>query len=440
MGQASSTSGPLESNALAIVPTSIAPAQPANYRRKIDGNTEEVLLLSRKERLAIFAPLLSSIRPWLFVAGHEVEWPSAHEAMLINLASEVPFLESNLPPGHIRPKLDLALRDGPTQELQPFLPRILEAIEETKGAVILMCQQGVSRSCAAAIAVLMCHESLSYEVAFSQVKAARDVCSPNAGFICQLMELAIQKNNKSKRPTVFRFTPHAAHDSPTLVLKPCLVPGTRVLAQPWQVHCYSHGIFLVIATDCIHLWRGRYSLDTDSNAAVDEIRKWYRYVWCDVDNMPHIVVEREGEESDAFHKITQAPPDSIEQGKNGFDYEDQSWRKIPDARAVENSKGAPINESECPLKPQFSVLSTIADSWERLNDYDSSDLVPDQVGWLNVPDGPSYIWLGRERESSCTPKAIMKKLGEKVDDQANVIIVHEGKESAAFWDTFEAGY
>ncbi|CAK4613708.1 unnamed protein product [Aphanomyces euteiches] len=158
------------------------------------------------------------------------------------------------------------------------------------------------------------------------------------------------------------------------------------------------------------------------------------------DNMPHIVVEREGEESDAFHKITQAPPDSIEQGKNGFDYEDQSWRKIPDARAVENSNGAPINESECPLKPQFSVLSTIADSWERLNDYDSSDLVPDQVGWLNVPHGPSYIWLGRERESSCTPEAIMKKLGEKVDDQANVIIVHEGKESAAFWDTFEAGY
>ncbi|KAF0765163.1 hypothetical protein AaE_003005, partial [Aphanomyces astaci] len=136
-----------------------------------------------------------------------------------------------------------------------------------------MCQQGVSRSCATAIAILMCRESMSYASAFADVKAARDVCSPNAGFICQLMELHAQRQDQAKRPRVYRFVPHALHDLATNVLKPCwLTPHARIHATPAQVRRRSNGIYVYSESpSTVFLWRGQDATDANVASATTEV-------------------------------------------------------------------------------------------------------------------------------------------------------------------------
>ena len=57
-----------------------------------------------------------------------------------------------------------------------------------KEAILIHCQQGVSRSCSVVIAYLMCKEGMTYDDALKAVKRKRSVCKPNVGFEIQLRE------------------------------------------------------------------------------------------------------------------------------------------------------------------------------------------------------------------------------------------------------------
>ncbi|EKX41274.1 hypothetical protein GUITHDRAFT_74911, partial [Guillardia theta CCMP2712] len=65
--------------------------------------------------------------------------------------------------------------------------RLIQAVKQTGGKILVHCHQGVSRSCAFCIAFLIHDYSLSYEDAFLRVKERRGICNPNAGFAAQLM-------------------------------------------------------------------------------------------------------------------------------------------------------------------------------------------------------------------------------------------------------------
>ncbi|RQM29543.1 hypothetical protein B5M09_000562 [Aphanomyces astaci] len=381
---------------------------------------------SRKERLAVCAPILSAIRPWLFVAGHGVVWPKQSHS-LINLASEVPFLEDNPPPPHIHSVLTLALRDGATQEILPFLPRVLETVQ-TQDNVIVMCQQGVSRSCATAIAILMCRESMSYASAFADVKAARDVCSPNAGFICQLMELHAQRQDQAKRPRVYRFVPHALHDLATNVLKPCwLTPHARIHATPAQVRRRSNGIYVYSESPLtVFLWRGQDATDANVTSATTEVHLWYLHLWGET-TMPSVIVEREGAESAAFLSFVQ--PAALDDAT--IDFDDVSWTEPPRTRQVEDDLAPSDGLLDSSRKPQLRVIESVDDeSWELLQEYDSSDLVPNQVGWLHVPGDRDYIWLGKACKSSWTYDVLVQRVQRDPSIQAGPITISKPRPKA----------
>ena len=87
--------------------------------------------------------------------------------------------------------LTLFLLDGLAQDIFSLFARVIAAIETARGSgcsVLLHCQQGVSRSAAFAIAYVMWAGQIKYQQAFSHVKACRPIVSPNAAFICQLLE------------------------------------------------------------------------------------------------------------------------------------------------------------------------------------------------------------------------------------------------------------
>ena len=68
------------------------------------------------------------------------------------------------------------------------------------GTVVIHCVQGVSRSCAAAIAVIMWMKAWSYDEAWALVRAARPICAPNVGFECQLLEWFKRRDRRFVSP------------------------------------------------------------------------------------------------------------------------------------------------------------------------------------------------------------------------------------------------
>ena len=67
---------------------------------------------------------------------------------------------------------------------------IIEAnkTSDVPSSVLVHCQQGVSRSCAAVIAFIMYKESIDFDTALEKVRKCRSICKPNIGFELQLMD------------------------------------------------------------------------------------------------------------------------------------------------------------------------------------------------------------------------------------------------------------
>lgn len=84
----------------------------------------------------------------------------------------------------------LNLYDMASQDIFSYFLEVIDFIENArseKGKVFVHCQQGVSRSASFVIAYLMWRDHLDYDTAFNRVREARTVCSPNPGFIFQLL-------------------------------------------------------------------------------------------------------------------------------------------------------------------------------------------------------------------------------------------------------------
>lgn len=79
--------------------------------------------------------------------------------------------------------------DEPSQNIAKYFSRSFRFIEdsvEKKGNVLVHCHAGISRSSTIVIAYLMYKYAVNLEKAFEIVKRARNIISPNQGFINQL--------------------------------------------------------------------------------------------------------------------------------------------------------------------------------------------------------------------------------------------------------------
>ena len=86
-----------------------------------------------------------------------------------------------------------------------------EREKQQNGKVLVHCRGGISRSATTCLAYLMYSRSLRLDDAFDYVRARRDVISPNANFMMQLVQFEAELRN-------------LGFEKSTLPLKPALSP------------------------------------------------------------------------------------------------------------------------------------------------------------------------------------------------------------------------
>ncbi len=79
--------------------------------------------------------------------------------------------------------------DYPTESLVDHFGRALDFKSSAKGPVLVHCAQGVSRSAALVIALLMLEKGLTLQQSLTLVHSRRDIISPNQGFLEQLTQV-----------------------------------------------------------------------------------------------------------------------------------------------------------------------------------------------------------------------------------------------------------
>jgi len=83
------------------------------------------------------------------------------------------------------------LKDHQEESITPYFVPAISFIEEARrqgGAVLLHCQQGVSRSASFAVAYLMVRHNLTFEAAYTFLHERRERVNPNMGFVLSLVE------------------------------------------------------------------------------------------------------------------------------------------------------------------------------------------------------------------------------------------------------------
>jgi hypothetical protein len=349
--------------------------------------------------------------------------------------------------------LQLALRDGVQEDLLPFLPQVVEWIDDCRrkhGRVLVHCHQGVSRSCALAIAYVMYHDRCSFQTAMALVKARRAICSPNTAFICQLLEWERELAGRAvtTEDGLYRLAPHAPYDAATLVLKQCYHGESRrkvTLSTERMEWFWGHGIFVFIDSleKKIVVWKGSQCTIADGvGHAKAHAQRMLRVLGGDISAGEMATTVAEGSRDDV--------------GVDHFGYASElAWivsttdaTAGPSARPREmtiEDGGLAREQSEeaVPDKPVLFQLEDEISQWEQLTNYDSNDLVASSVLLLVWSMHSAYLWIGHDRrelnvEALCT--AAQSQL-EKCSTAGNTLHVeHQDTESDTFWEVFEAGY
>ncbi|KAF1779002.1 Protein-tyrosine phosphatase-like [Phytophthora cactorum] len=353
--------------------------------------------------------------------------------------------------------LKLLLRDDASEDLTPFLPQVMEYIatsrqrsqeKETGKAekVLVHCHQGVSRSCALAIAYVMLEQQLSYREASAMVRGQRAISSPNAAFICQLLEW--EKDLQAMRTSghegagfalggLYRLTPHANYDPECLVLKRCYEPSAGSARQRQNMAIvrtpdgekrllWSQGTFVfqspTTPTDLI-IWHGSKCEIPDAVLRATELAR-------------QLLLAMESK----IH---------AKSATTTFAYDGDTSNS---AANVTGSDQLEVESTNVVSAPQLFILETIDeqgdDSWDQLANYDLEDLTPDSAFLLfsvksqGLVEG--YVWIG----SSCSftlDKVVqaaqkqIQSLSER-NSSPSLILEHQNQESDEFWELFEAGY
>ncbi|KAL3669851.1 hypothetical protein V7S43_005228 [Phytophthora oleae] len=372
--------------------------------------------------------------------------------------------------------LKLLLRDDANEDLTPFLPQVMEYISssrEGKGKVLAHCHQGVSRSCAFAIAYVMLDQNLSYHEASALVKRQRAISSPNSAFICQLLEWekdlqAMRKygeDGSSFAPEgLYRLAPHSNYDAQCFVLKRCYEPSAGSARQRQNLAkirtqdderrlLWSRGTFVFFSptTTKLTVWHGAKceipeAVSRAAQLAGQLLRMQTLVQPPDVEVL-ECIGDNEGTDTDHFGYAAEL-----------------EWRTVkPQVSSLllptnENaSNGNTSTSSELPdiSVPQLFILEAIGeggdDLWDQVKNYDSEDLTPDSVFLLFSAKKPEFIegfvWIG----ASCvaSEENVLKAAHEKIktldslrDDSSlpSLSIENQNQESDAFWKLFEAGY
>lgn len=96
------------------------------------------------------------------------------------------------------------IHDDGTEELLPHLGAcfaFIDAALDSKGAVLIHCLAGMSRSASIVAAYVVRARSLSHTAAVAYVQARRAIVSPNPGFLAQLSNLEVYLQEAGNTPS-----------------------------------------------------------------------------------------------------------------------------------------------------------------------------------------------------------------------------------------------
>ena len=149
---------------------------------------------------------LSQVSPSLFISGYE----AAKNPDLLSLSSITHILNlagelkcPNSFPSSFR-YYSLKMPDNPKIDILFFLYFAMEFImdsEQNQGKVLVHCVKGTSRAAAVALAYLML-QGYSEQEAYTRLHSTQADIDPNLGFVCQLRELRMVK----QEPRVFYYS------------------------------------------------------------------------------------------------------------------------------------------------------------------------------------------------------------------------------------------
>ena len=177
------------------------------------GDIEPNELTSKAEKLRFFNGKCSKITESLFLGADTVARDK--ELLLQNGVTHVLNTASvackNYHEGTFTYRA-LHLHDTPREDIAPVMYSAIEFIDaaiEAGGKVYVHCHQGVSRSTSMATAYYMWKNDLQFDEAFAHIKERRGIASPNAGFICRLLQLHkdLHPVGPPDPPRLFRLTP-----------------------------------------------------------------------------------------------------------------------------------------------------------------------------------------------------------------------------------------
>lgn len=397
--------------------------------------------------------------------------------------------------------LKLYLYDAKTEDLGCLFYEVINFVEQARqsgGKVFIHCHQGVSRSCTCCIAYLIQKQGLTYEDAFATVQAARGICNPNTGFICQLLEFYRRLNEPMDKPRAFRIARHSNFPDSSYCAR-SVSPGTGPLKQDECV--------IIHTPTRVFLWRGS-SVD-DGTFAAAELHVERIKLNEGAPQTCETLIAGEGNEPAAFwnaaavcgftvpHDVASSPMQiasasvslaeqrqAADSQRDALAAEDEAMRTgnrplpgsaasgsiterkfvAPEPQGFELLKmRLPLDENPEPLSRRVKVedsepapvkaenedegkLFTYPD-WQELEMFDSDDLLSDMAVVLLPNKKPIqcvFVWMGDEFISDEGFSKGAELAGEflalrGLSPTTEVIIEREGDESDPFWDFFVNG-
>lgn len=401
--------------------------------------------MRRVEKMELYRPKCTKVNEYLYVAGIQVaqnkdilkECEITH---IVNCVDEhIPNYFENSDGEYTAAYCALALRDGASESISDFFYKVIDFIQiarKDRGKVLVHCHEGVSRSCTFVIAYLMWLNKLPYLQVFNEVKTLRGICSPNSGFIGQLLEheaIVLHPNDYSV-PIMYRIAPHSEHD-PTLVAKPIFDENSRNFATPTASLVSGRGSYIVLSKNAIHGWTGK-----DCTFLKEALQQHCLFIqkYNPAMNQAIIVYSVQGEEKDELRQIF---PGIVNAGKCEAHYR---FKNDFQTSISPCKKDLPQTLPESPTKEDVDkpklYMMTSESAWEQITNFDMDDLLDDSVFYL-VPtdaDAKRYIWKGAS--VSIADDTIKASAHTFMPSKAAAEVIRDGEESDEFWLVYESAY
>jgi len=298
----------------------------------------------------------------------------------------------------------LHLLDGRQEDVRAVFLEVMDFIDEvvqTNGHIFIHCQQGISRSSTMLICYLIWKWKQPAQIIGETVKQARNISSPNAGFIVQLIEFGqlVSQPLEKRPPQLYVVVPHN-------LCAPDVFPLSLVKSEVRMLDLRN--VYVLATPTTLFLWVG-----PNAHPACVEKARWYLDRLVKFMHYPANFIELT---SDAFnsdfysaigHSGSEAP--KIE-GNEMYD--------LPlSLLSLYNLHDVPFEEkNEEPFEeyPEHPHVAVFRCTWSRIHPK-KEDLerlkTPDSIFAILTFDGKHclHLWVGKHFSSF--PKQEINNLG-----------------------------